>query len=91
MKTVPKKSRRAKGKHRTRLAAERQRGIPQQPARVVAVAPVQTEAAPVSMKSRARSGEAAERYQYVVAEVKRIGILGGSIFLVIVILSLILG
>jgi len=64
---------------------------PQQPARVVAVAPVQTEAAPVSMKSRARSGEAAERYQYVVAEVKRIGILGGSIFLVIVILSLILG
>jgi len=45
----------------------------------------------VSIKSRPRPGEAAERYQYVVAEVKRIGILAGSLFLVIAILSLILG
>jgi len=88
---VPKKSRRAKARRRTRFAEEGQRGIPQQPGRAVPVAPVRTEAAPVSIKSRPRPGEAAERYQYVVAEVKRIGILAGSLFLVIAILSLILG
>jgi hypothetical protein len=42
------------------------------------------------MKAQPRPGEAAERYQYVVSEVRRIGILAGSIFLVIVVLSLIL-
>lgn len=88
---MPKKSRRTKARRRTRLAKEGQRGTPQQPGRVVAVPPVRTEAAPVSVKSRPRSGEAAERYQYVVAEVKRIGILAASILLVIAILSLILG
>jgi hypothetical protein len=87
---VPKKSRRAKARHRTRLAEGAQRGTPVQVGQVVAVPPVRTEAIPASMKAQPRPGEAAERYQYVVSEVRRIGILAGSIFLVIVVLSLIL-
>ena len=88
---MPKKSRRAKAKHRIRLTEGAQRGTPQQPGRTAAVSELQTEVAPVSTKARPGSGEAAERYRYVMAEVKEIGILAGSIFLIIVILSFILG
>jgi hypothetical protein len=81
---MPKKSRRAKAKHRTRVAKVAQEGRPQQP-----------EPPPAGLQSPTRVSPKApdltSRYQYVIPEVKRIGIISGAIILVLVILSFVLG
>ena len=81
---MPKKSRRAKARHRAAVAKAVQEGRSQQPG------PLSAEIKPaprVSLKTQ----DFASRYQYVVPEIKRIGIIAGSIILVLVILSFILG
>lgn len=80
---MPKKSRRAKAKHRTRAAKVAQEGRSQQ-----------TGPLPAELQSSARVTPKAQdltsRYQYVMPEVKRIGIIAGAIILVLIILSFIL-
>ena len=81
---MPKKSRRAKAKHRVAVAKAVQERQAQQSR------PLSTEiqSAPrVSPKVQ----DLASRYQYVMPEVKRIGIIAGSIVLILIILSFVLG
>ena len=81
---MPKKSRRAKAKHRAAVARAVQERQPQQSEPLAA----KIQAAPqVSPKAH----DLASRYQYVVPEVKRIGIIAGSIIVVLIILSFVLG
>jgi hypothetical protein len=81
---MAKKSRRAKAKHRARVAQVAQEGRSQQ------LKPM-----PTKLQSPARVSPKAQdltsRYQYVLPEVKRIGIIAGSIILVLIILSFVLG
>ena len=86
---MPKKSRRAKAKHRATVAKAVQERNSQQPG------PLSTE-----IQSRPRVSPRAQvpkvqdfasRYQYVIPEIKRIGIIAGSIILVLIILSFVLG
>ena len=81
---MPKKSRRAKAKHRAAVARATQDRQPQQPV------PVSTEiqSTPrVPPKAQDLTG----RYQYVIPEVKLIGIIAGSIIVILIILSFVLG
>ncbi len=81
---MPKKSRHAKAKHRAAVAKAVQERNSQQSG------PLSTEmqSAPrVSPKVQ----NSADRYQYVMPEVKRIGIIAGSIVLILIILSFVLG
>ena len=81
---MPKKSRRAKAKHRAAVARAVQERYPQHPKPV----PAETQSTPrVSSKSQ----DLASRYAYIVPEIKRIGIVAGSIILVLIILSFVLG
>ena len=81
---MPKKSRRAKAKHRAAVARAIQERQPQQPRPVSA----EIQSAPrVSPKTHDLTG----RYQYVIPEVKRIGIIAGSIIVILIILSFVLG
>ena len=81
---MPKKSRRAKAKQRTRAARVAQEEHSQQ------LGPL-----PVEVQSPTRVSPKApdltSRYQYVMPEIKRIGIIGGAIILVLIILSFVLG
>jgi hypothetical protein len=81
---MPKKSRRAKAKHRTRVAKAAREERSQK------LGPL-----PVEVKSPARVSPKApdltSRYQYVMPEIKRIGIIAGAIILVLIILSFVLG
>jgi len=81
---MPKKSRRAKAKQRTRAAKVVQEGRSQQ-----------LEPLPAELQSPTRVSPKAQdltsRYQYVIPEVKRIGIIAGPIILVLIILSFALG
>ena len=81
---MAKKSRRARAKQRTtaaRPAADRP--APEQRA---------TPAAPQSpTRVPSRVQDSASRYEYVMPELKRIGIIAGVIFLVLIILSFTLG
>ncbi|MEA1872018.1 MAG: hypothetical protein U9M91_01265 [Chloroflexota bacterium] len=81
---MAKKSRRAKAKHRARVAKEAQEGRSQQLRPLPAEVPSPTR---VSTKAQ----DLASRYQYVIPEVKRIGIIAGAIILVLIILSFVLG
>ena len=81
---MPKKSRRAKAKHRTRLAKTVQEGRSQQPKPLPAEVQSPTRVSP-------KAQDLTSRYQYVMPEVKRIGIIAGAIILVIIILSFVLG
>lgn len=81
---MAKKSRRTKAKRRAKVAKAVQPGSPQKPR--PPTAKVQS-AAPVSPKVQ----DLANRYEYVMPEVKRIGIIAGSIIVVLVILSFVLG
>jgi hypothetical protein len=80
---MPKKSRRVKAKQRTRVAKVAWEGRPQQPG------------PPAEVQSPTRVSpkvpDFTSRYQYVIPEIKRIGIIAGAIILVIIILSFILG
>jgi hypothetical protein len=77
---MAKKSRRAKAKHRERVARAAQEG------RLSQARPMPAELQsppPASPKAH----EVTSRYQYVLPELKRIGIIAGAIILVIIILS----
>jgi hypothetical protein len=81
---MPRKSRRAKAKHRAAVARAVQERQPQQPGPV----PAEIQTAPrLPPKAQDLSG----RYQYVMPEVKRIGIIAGSIIVILIILSFVLG
>jgi hypothetical protein len=86
---MAKKSRRAKAKHRARVAQVAQEGRSQQ------LKPLPAEVQPptrVSPKVQApKVQDLTSRYQYVIPEVKRIGIIAGAIILVLIILSFVLG
>jgi hypothetical protein len=81
---MPKKSRRAKAKHRARAAKaaqeERSQKLEPLPAEVQSPARVSPKAPDLT-----------SRYQYVMPEIKRIGIIAGAIILVLIILSFVLG
>ena len=81
---MPKKSRRAKAKHRAAVAKAVQESQSQQSGPLSA----EIQSAPrVSPKVQ----DLANRYQYVIPEIKRIGIIAGSIILILIILSFVLG
>jgi len=82
---MAKKSRRAKAKHRARVAKVAQEGRSQQ------LRPMPAEVqSPTRVSSKVQASKVQDltsRYQYVIPEVKRIGIIAGAIILVIIILS----
>jgi len=81
---MAKKSRRAKAKHRARVTKAVQERHPQQ------LRPLPAEVqSPTRVSPKAQ--DLTSRYQYVMPEVKRIGIIAGAIILVLIILSFVLG
>jgi hypothetical protein len=81
---MAKKSRRAKAKHRARVAKVTQESHSQQ------LKPLPAELqSPTRVSPKAQ--DLTSRYQYVIPEVKRIGIIAGAIILVLIILSFVLG
>jgi len=77
---MAKKSRRAKAKHRARVAKVAQEGRYQQ------LRPLPAEVqSPTRVSPKAQ--DFTSRYQYVMPEIKRIGIIAGAIILVLIILS----
>jgi len=86
---MAKKSRRAKAKHRARVEKAAQEGRLQQPGPLSAEAQAPTR---VYQKVQApKAQDLTSRYQYVIPEAKRIGIIAGAIILVLIILSFVLG
>jgi hypothetical protein len=81
---MPKKSRRAKAKHRAAVAKAVTEKQSQQSR------PLAAEIQPAPRVSP-KAQDLASRYQYVMPEVKRIGIIAGSIIVVLIILSFVLG
>lgn len=82
---MPKKSHRSKAKHRaklTRIAGERSS---QQVVSTVA------ESGALARKKVPEGQVFVDRYQYVMPELRRIGILGGLMILILITLSFILG
>jgi hypothetical protein len=81
---MTKKSRRTKSKHRVTAARPAAGRSLRQP-----------EPLPTKLESPARVSPPAQdspsRYEYVIPEVKRIGIIAGAIILVLIILSFVLG
>ncbi len=81
---MPKKSRRAKAKHRAAVAKAAQERQLQQSGSLS----TEIQSTPrVSPKVQDLAG----RYQYIVPEMKRIGIIAGVIVLILIILSFVLG
>ncbi len=80
---MPKKSRRTKAKHRTRVAKAAQEGRSQQPGPLPAELQSPTRVSP-------KAQDLTSRYQYVMPEIKRISIIAGAIILVLIILSFVL-
>jgi len=84
-----KKSRRAKARQRARLAR-----MPQVTRMVQEAAPQQAKSMPARTQSALRTvtktEDLASRYKYVIPELKRIGIIAGSIIVVIIVLSFVL-
>jgi hypothetical protein len=81
---MPKKSRRAKAKHRARLNGEVQIKY-SQPLKPVTAGPQ------LSAKISPEPQGLTNRYQYLMPELRRIGILAGVIIVALIILSVILG
>jgi hypothetical protein len=81
---MAKKSRRAKARHRARVAKMAQEGRSQQMKSLSAEAQ-----SPPRIPSKVQ--DLTSRYQYVIPEVKRIGIIAGAIIGVLIILSFTLG
>ena len=91
---MPKKSRRSKAKKRAKLAQiARERSSQQAAPAVVAPAAVAPAAAPAVLprKKTSEAQDFAIRYQYVMPELRRIGILTGIILLILLVLSFIIG
>ena len=89
---MAKKSRRAKAKHRARVAKATQTT---QEGRSQQLRPMPAGIqSPVRASSKVQAPKVQDltsRYQYVMPEVKRIGIIAGAIILVLIILSFVLG
>ncbi|MFW6118477.1 MAG: hypothetical protein ACOC6R_03185 [Chloroflexota bacterium] len=81
---MPKKSRRTKAKQRTRAARVVQEERLKQPGTL----PAESQS---PARASAKAPDTTSRYQYVVPEVKRIGIIAGAIIIVLIILSFVLG
>lgn len=82
---MPKKSRHSKAKKRAKLARIAREGNSQQSAPAV-VEPV------VSPKKKIpEAQDSTIRYRYVMPELRRIGILAGAMFLILIVLFFILG
>ncbi len=77
---MAKKSRRAKAKHRARVEKAAQEGRLQQ------LKPLLSEVQPPTRVSP-KIQDLNSRYEYVIPEVKRIGIIAGTIILVLIILA----
>jgi hypothetical protein len=86
---MAKKSRRAKAKHRARIAKAAQEERSQQMKSLSAEAQSPPRISPKVQPPKAQ--DLTSRYQYVIPEVKRIGIIAGAIIGVLIILSFILG
>jgi hypothetical protein len=86
---MAKKSKRARAKQRARVANKAQVARPQQPEPLPAEAPSASLATLRAQPSIVQ--DSASRYQYVIPEIKRIGIIAGAIILVLIILSFRLG
>ena len=91
---MPKKSRRSKAKQHAKLAEPIQERHPQQLEPTTAE-PQELKPATAKPQSPARIShgvqDIASRYQYVIPELKLIGILAGSMILILIILSFVLG
>jgi len=84
---MAKKSRRGRAKHRTGSKLhQRGSGVPVQRPKAVA----ECEAVVSSVESSFTSTQAV-RYQHVLPELRRIGIIAGALFLLLVVLTFILG
>jgi hypothetical protein len=81
---MPKKSRRAKAKQRARVAQVAGEGRSKQPGPLPA-----EEQSPTLVSTKVP--DVTSRYQYVMPEIKRIGIIAGAIILILIILSFVLG
>jgi len=86
---MAKKSKRTKAKHRARAANKAQVERSQRPEQMPAGVPSPTQASLKVQPSRVQ--DLSNRYQYVIPEMKRIGIIAGAIILIIIILSFVLG
>ncbi len=86
---MAKKSKRAKAKYRARVASRAQEEHPQQLEPSPAEVPSTTRVSPKMQSSKVQ--DLSSRYQYVMPELKRIGIIAGVIIIVIIILSFVLG
>jgi hypothetical protein len=86
---MAKKSRRAKAKHRARVAkaVQEKRSQPLTPLPAEVQSPTRVSSKVQALKAQ----DLTSRYQYVMPEVKRIGIIAGTIILVLIILSFVLG
>jgi hypothetical protein len=81
---MAKKSRRTKARHRARAA----KAVPERRPQQLRPMPAERQSpANVSLKAQ----DFSSRYQYVMPEIKRIGIIAGAIILTIIILSFVLG
>jgi hypothetical protein len=86
---MAKKSRRAKAKHRARVEKAAQEGRLQQLRPLPGDVRSPTQVSPKVQGPKVQ--DLTSRYQYVLPEVKRIGIIAGAIILVLIILSFVLG
>jgi hypothetical protein len=95
---MAKKSRRARAKQRARAGKAAQERRPEQPGSASAGVQAPAPVAPKAQVARAqgprarvaRAQDLATRYQYVIPEVKRIGIIAGAIIVVLIILAFVL-
>ena len=85
---MAKKSRRAKAKHRARVAGKATQEIQEGRSQQLKPMPAKLQS-PTRVSPKAQ--DLTSRYQYVLPEVKRIGIIAGAIILVLIILSFVLG
>jgi hypothetical protein len=82
---MSKKSHRSKARHRAKLAKVAREGNSQQVVSTIA------EAGALGRKKVPEERALVNRYQYVMPELRRIGILGGSVILILIVLSFIFG
>lgn len=81
---MPKKSRRAKARQRARVA----RVVQEERSQQLGPMPAELQS-PTAVPPKAQ--DLTSRYQYVIPEIKRIGIIAGAIIVVLIILSFVLG
>jgi hypothetical protein len=90
---MPKKSRRAKAKRRAAVArVVQERQLEQsRPASAEAPAAPAVRAVPAGPRMSPKAQDLGSRYSYVMPEMKRIGIIAGSIIVILIVLSFVLG